>query len=96
MLTDAIRDPQVTWDSVLPQLKTDPRFTRSPLPLNQQLHLFHSHVAALRGKHLSNLHAIFLSDEFTGYELHLVTSVVDTLFATAIKLGFDINRLEQE
>ncbi|KII94772.1 hypothetical protein PLICRDRAFT_99110 [Plicaturopsis crispa FD-325 SS-3] len=61
MLTDAVRDPRMTWDAALPQLKTDPRFTNSPLHVNQQLHLFHDHVGQLRAKHLQSLHALFES-----------------------------------
>ena len=82
---------------MLPQLKTDPRFTRSTLPLNQQVHLFHAHVGQLRAKHLSNLHALFashapsLSTSFT--ELP-VSSLVTSLPAS--KLGFDIHALEDE
>ncbi len=88
---------QVTWDSVLPQLKTDPRFTRSVLPLNQQLHLFHSHVNTLRSKHLTSLHALFeshapsLATPFTSLP---VTSLLSSLPAT--KLGYDIRKLEDE
>ncbi|KAJ3741155.1 Hsp90 protein-domain-containing protein [Lentinula detonsa] len=61
LLTDAIRDPQISWQNALPQLQTDPRFNRSLLPLNQQLHLFHEHVSRLRSKHLTNLHALLES-----------------------------------
>ncbi|KAI0092715.1 hypothetical protein BDY19DRAFT_990412 [Irpex rosettiformis] len=97
MLTDAIRDPQVTWDSILPQLKTDPRFTRSVLPLNQQLHIFHSHITNLRSKHLTSLHALFeshapsLATPFTSLP---VTTLLASLPAT--KLGYDIQGLEDE
>ncbi|THH19791.1 hypothetical protein EW146_g1461 [Bondarzewia mesenterica] len=97
LLTDAIRDPQVTWEVALPQLKTDPRFNHSPLPLNHQLHLFHTHVNQLRAKHLSNLHALFesharsLAANFTVLPLQ---STLSSLPAT--KLGLDINRLENE
>ncbi|KAI0775935.1 hypothetical protein BD413DRAFT_256226 [Trametes elegans] len=97
MLTDAIRDPQVTWEGVLPQLQKDPRFLNSPLPLNQQLHLFHSHVNALRVKHLTNLHALFashapaLNTQFTALP---VASILSSLPAT--KLGYDIDQLERE
>lgn len=88
---------QVTWDGVLPQLRTDPRFINSPLPLNQQLHLFHSHVATLRSKHLASLHALFdshspsLATPFTALP---VESLISSLPVT--KLGFDVERLEQE
>ncbi|CAL1700963.1 unnamed protein product [Somion occarium] len=97
MLVDAVRDPQVTWDAVLPQLKKDPRFTRSTLPLNQQLHLFHSHIGQLRAKHLTGLHGLFashapsLATPFTDLP---VTSLISSLPVT--KLGYDINRLEDE
>lgn len=88
---------QVTWDSVLPQLKTDPRFTHSGLPLNQQLHLFHSHVDRLRSRHLASLHALFeshapsLATPFTALP---VPSLLSSLPAT--KLGLDVRRLEDE
>ncbi|EPT03672.1 hypothetical protein FOMPIDRAFT_1028529 [Fomitopsis schrenkii] len=97
MLTDAIRDPQVTWDGVLPQLRKDPRLINSPLPLNQQIHLFHAHIAALRAKHMASLHALFeshtpsLATKFTDLP---IASVVSSLPAT--KLGFDIDRVEDE
>ncbi|KZT72468.1 HSP90-domain-containing protein [Daedalea quercina L-15889] len=97
MLTDAIRDPQTTWDGALPQLKTDPRFVNSPLPLNQQIHLFHAHVAAVRAKHMASLHGLFeshtpsLATKFTDLP---VSSLVSSLPAT--KLGFDIGHLEEE
>ncbi|KAF7793686.1 hypothetical protein EIP86_004801 [Pleurotus ostreatoroseus] len=97
MLTDAVRDSQATWEGVLPQLKTDPRFTRSPLPFSQQRHLFQTHVAQLRAKHLTNLHALFasyspsLSTKFT--ELP-VSTLVASLPVT--KLGFDIRQVELE
>ncbi|KAK7695992.1 hypothetical protein QCA50_000632 [Cerrena zonata] len=97
MLTDAIRDPQVTWDSVLPQLKTDPRFTQSILPLNQQLHLFHSHVGQLRAKHLAGLYSLF-----TAHAPSLATPFTDLPVSSLVqsppvaKLGFNIDRLEDE
>ncbi|KAI0080892.1 hypothetical protein K474DRAFT_1636919 [Panus rudis PR-1116 ss-1] len=97
LLVDAIRDPQVTWEAALPQLKTDPRFTRSPLPLNQQLHLFHSHVGQLRSKHLQSLHTLFES-----HAPSLATPFTDLPVASLVtslpvqKLGFDVRRLENE
>ncbi|PCH41166.1 hypothetical protein WOLCODRAFT_71349 [Wolfiporia cocos MD-104 SS10] len=97
MLVDAIRDPLVTWDSVLPQLKTDPRFSRSALPLNRQLHLFHEHVGALQSKHQASLHALFASHSpslATPFTELPVSSILSSLPAT--KLGFDIDRLEHE
>ncbi|OCH90979.1 hypothetical protein OBBRIDRAFT_729724 [Obba rivulosa] len=97
MLTDAIRDPQITWDSALPQLKTDPRFTHSPLPINQQIHLFNAHVGALRSKYMTGLRALFeshapgLDTRFTALP---VSSILSSLPGT--KLGFDVDQLEHE
>ncbi|KIJ70580.1 hypothetical protein HYDPIDRAFT_78529 [Hydnomerulius pinastri MD-312] len=97
LLTDAIRDPQLTWDAVLPQLKTDPRFTNSPLPRDQQLRLFHSHMDQLRTKHLNNLHSLFeahapsLATPFSALPLE---SIMKSLPAT--KLGLDDRDLEKE
>ncbi|KIY49169.1 hypothetical protein FISHEDRAFT_65236 [Fistulina hepatica ATCC 64428] len=62
LLVDAIRDSQATWNDSLPELKTDPRFTNSPLPVNQQMHLFQMHVNRLRARHLDALHALFEAD----------------------------------
>ncbi|KAI1789556.1 hypothetical protein LXA43DRAFT_892736 [Ganoderma leucocontextum] len=97
MLTDAIRDPQVSWDSVQPQLRRDPRFVNSPLPMNQQLHLFHAHVNALRVKHLSTLHTLFASHApglDTLFTALPVASLLSSLPAT--KLGCEIDQLEHE
>ncbi|KAG6378564.1 hypothetical protein JVT61DRAFT_12829 [Boletus reticuloceps] len=97
LLTDAIRDPQLSWDAVLPQLKTDSRFTNSLLPRDQQLHLFHSHVHQLRSKYLNSLHALFsahtpsLAASFSQLPLE---SIEKSLPAT--KLGSDIGELEKE
>lgn len=88
---------QVKWEDVLPQLEKDPRFARSVLPLNQQLHLFHAHIGQLRAKHLANLHALFashsqsLDTRFTDLP---VSSLVSSLPAT--KLGYNIRALEDE
>lgn len=82
---------------MLPQLQTDPRFNRSVLPVNQQLHLFHEHVGQLRAKHLSNLHALFASHSptlATPFTALPVTSLLSSMPAT--KLGFDIRALEDE
>ena len=88
---------QVTWDAVLPQLQKDPRFVNSPLPLNQQLHLFHSHVNSLRDKHLANLHALFASHATalnTPFTALPVASLLSSLPVT--KLGYDVDQLERE
>ena len=82
---------------MLPRLKTDPRFTRSVLPLNHQIHLFHAHIAQLRAKHLANLHALFTSHApalSTAFTELPVSSLVSSLPAT--KLGFDVRALEDE
>ncbi|KAJ7904478.1 hypothetical protein B0H14DRAFT_2663034 [Mycena olivaceomarginata] len=52
MLTDAIRDPQITWDAAVPSLSVDPRFRNSPLSSAAQINLFHAHIGHLRSKHL--------------------------------------------
>ncbi|KAF8138301.1 Hsp90 protein-domain-containing protein [Boletus edulis] len=97
LLTDAIRDPQLSWDAVLPQLKTDSRFTNSLLPRDQQLHLFHSHVHQLRSKYLNSLHALFsahtpsLAASFSQLPLESIEKSLPTT-----KLGFDIGELEKE
>jgi heat shock protein beta len=88
---------QLTWDAALPQLKTDPRFTQSPLPPNQQMHLFQSHILQLRAKHLDNLRALFeshapsLATPFSDLPL---SSLLSSLPAT--KLGYDDRDLEAE
>lgn len=82
---------------MLPQLKTDPRFTRSVLPMNQQIHLFHAHVGQLRAKHLANLHALFASHApslSTSFGELPVASILSSSPAT--KLGFDVRALEDE
>jgi len=88
---------QTTWDEALPYLKADPRFRNSPLPADQQLELFHSHIAYLRRKHITNLHDLFqphspsLATPFSDLPLE---SLLKSLPAT--KLGFDIYQLEHE
>jgi heat shock protein beta len=88
---------QITWDAALPQLRTDPRFTQSPLPAHRQRHLFHAHVDQLRSKYLNSLYALFeahapsLATPFSSLPL---PSLLDSLPAT--KLGFDVKRLERE
>lgn len=85
----------MTWDAALPQLCIDPRFILSPLPTNQQVHLFHAHVAQLRSKHLENLHSLFeshassLATPFTDLPL---SSLLASLPVT--KLGLDVQALE--
>lgn len=97
LLTDAIREPQATWESSLGQLQSDPRFQYSSLSLGHQRHLFQAHVSQLRAKHLDSLHALFLSNapslatQFTSLS---VSSLLSSLPAT--KLGFDVFKLEQE
>ena len=90
-------DSQVTWDSVLPQLKTDPRFTRSTLPLNHKLHIFHDHVGKLRHKHIQSLHALFESQTPT-LATTFSTLPVDSLLSSvpATKLGFNKRDVEHE
>jgi hypothetical protein len=78
-------------------LKIDPRFTESPLPTNQQIHLFHSHIAQLRTKHLANLHALFESHSpslATTFEDLPLSSLLSSLPVT--KLGYNERDLQNE
>ena len=76
---------------------TDPRFTNCPLPVYQQVHLFHKHVSQLRSKQLDNLQALFrsnapsLANHFNELPLQ---SILSSLPAT--RLGFNAERLEDE
>lgn len=89
--------PQTTWEAILPQLKTDPRFHNSPLSVNQQLHLFRSHMSQLYMKHLDSLHSLFqahapsLATPFSALPLE---SLLKSLPVT--KLAFDQRDLQQE
>ncbi|KAI6047199.1 Hsp90 protein-domain-containing protein [Pisolithus marmoratus] len=97
LLTDAIRDPQLTWDAALPELQTDPRFTHSTLSADRQSRIFHSHVNQLRVKHLSNLHALFESltpSLATTFSILPIESLSKALPVT--KLGLDVIDLEGE
>ncbi|KAK0468346.1 Hsp90 protein-domain-containing protein, partial [Desarmillaria tabescens] len=97
LLTDAIREPQITWESALPQLQTDPRFRNSPLPVDQMLHLFHTHIGHLRGKHIKSLHALFESyapSLATDFKSIPISSLLSSLPVT--KLGYTTNVLEHE
>ncbi|KAI9513344.1 Hsp90 protein-domain-containing protein [Russula earlei] len=97
LLTDAIREPQALWETSLAQLRTDPRFQYSPLPVSHRRHLFEVHVGGLRAKHLDSLHAHFLSHSpslATEFAALPVTSLLSSLPAT--KLGFDVFKLEDE
>lgn len=90
-------DSQVTWDSVLPQLRTDPRFTRSTLPLNHKLHIFHDHVGKLRHKHVQSLHTLFESQTptlATTFSMLPEDSLLSSVPAT--KLGFNKRDVEHE
>ncbi|KAH9045350.1 Hsp90 protein-domain-containing protein [Lactarius pseudohatsudake] len=97
LLTDAIREPQATWESSLAQLQSDPRFRYSSLSLGHQRHLFQAHVNQLRAKHLDNLQALFLSNApslATQFTALPVSSLLSSLPAT--KMGYDVFKLEQE
>ncbi|KAK7020108.1 glu-rich pro-rich WW domain-protein [Favolaschia claudopus] len=97
LLTDAVRDPQTTWDVIVPSLSIDPRFRNSPLSVNAQISLFNAHITHLRAKHLAALHAIFeahapsLATFFNSLPLDSLLSALPVK-----KLGFDIRSLEQE
>ena len=96
-LTGPFLCSQVSWDSVQAQLRRDPRFVNSPLPMNQQLHFFHAHVNGLRDKHLASLHALFASHApglDTAFTALPVASLLSSLPAT--KLGYAVDQLEHE
>ncbi|KAF7313287.1 hypothetical protein HMN09_00484100 [Mycena chlorophos] len=97
MLVDAVRDPQVTWQIVVPLLSADPRFQNSRLPQKMQIALFQAHVDHLRAKHMDALHALFetnapkLTSTFDSLPLEsMLTSMPVT------RLGYDIRSLERE
>ncbi|KAI6119360.1 Hsp90 protein-domain-containing protein [Pisolithus croceorrhizus] len=97
LLTDAIRDPQLTWDAALQELQIDPRFIHSALPGDRQLRIFHAYMNQLRAKHLSNLHALFESHTpslATVFSMLPIESLSKALPAT--KLGLDVIDLERE
>ncbi|KAF9462633.1 hypothetical protein BDZ94DRAFT_1298435 [Collybia nuda] len=97
LLTDAVRDPKMTWDAALPQLKTDPRLKDSLLPLNQQLHLFHTHVEHLRSKHINNLYSLFEAHATTlakPFDSLPVSSLLSSV--PVVRLGLDIETLGYE
>ncbi|KAJ7276359.1 Hsp90 protein-domain-containing protein [Mycena haematopus] len=97
MLTDAIRDPQVTWDAAVPSLSVDPRFRNSPLPVNTQINLFQAHIAHLRAKHVTGLYALFEAHApwlATTFESLPLESLLGAIPVT--KLGLDIRSLEHE
>ncbi|KAJ7129695.1 Hsp90 protein-domain-containing protein [Mycena epipterygia] len=97
MLTDAVRDPQMTWEVVMPLLSVDPRFRNSPLSPNTQINLFHAHVGHLRAKHMTGLYALFEAHAptlATTFETLPIPSLLGALPAT--KLGLDARSLEHE
>ncbi|KIK68186.1 hypothetical protein GYMLUDRAFT_216833 [Collybiopsis luxurians FD-317 M1] len=87
LLTDAIRDPQISWHNALPQLQTDPRFHNSPLPTNHQIHLFHEYISNLRSRHLMSLHALFESHALS------LSTVFDDLPVSSLKSSAPVVRL---
>ncbi|KAJ7744447.1 hypothetical protein DFH07DRAFT_924950 [Mycena maculata] len=97
MLTDAVRDPQMTWEVVVPLLSADPRFRNSPLPLNAQIHLFNVHVEHLRAKHMAGLCALFEAHApslATAFDSLPISSFLGALSVT--KLGLNTRSLEHE
>ncbi|KAJ8482248.1 hypothetical protein ONZ45_g15022 [Pleurotus djamor] len=97
LLTDAIREPTASWDSIRSQLETDPRYENSPLSLNHRINLFHQHIKRLSDKYMNGLHSLFethapsLATKFTSLP---VAEVLASLPAS--KLGLDIDSLEDE
>lgn len=92
-----ISHSQISWQNALPQLETDPRFHNSPLPLNQQLHLFHAHISNIRSKSLKGLEALFQSHApllATTFNDLPVSSLMSS--APATRLGLGERGLQQE
>ncbi|KAJ7667986.1 Hsp90 protein-domain-containing protein [Mycena polygramma] len=97
MLTDAIRDPQITWEVALPLLSADPRFRTSPLSMNTQINLFHAHIGHLRAKHMTSLYALFEAHAPTLATTFNSLPVDSLLGALPVnKLGLDARSLEHE
>lgn len=97
LLTDAIRDPQLTWHAACQELQADPRFIHSVLSGDQQLRIFHAHMNQLRAKHLSNLHALFESHTPSLATVFSMLPVESLSRASPVtKLGLDVVDLEGE
>ncbi|KAJ7068255.1 Hsp90 protein-domain-containing protein [Mycena amicta] len=97
MLVDAVRDPQVTWQAVVPLLAADPRFQHSRLPQVVQIGLFQAHIDHLRGRHMASLHALFEANApklNTTFDSLPLESLLAALPVT--KLGLDVRSLERE
>ncbi|KAJ7638797.1 Hsp90 protein-domain-containing protein [Roridomyces roridus] len=97
MLVDAVRDPQMTWELVVPLLSADPRFQNSPLPLNARVNLFHLHMEHLRAKYFKGLHALFEEHAptlATTFDSLPLSSLLDA--PPVAKLGFNARSLEPE
>ncbi|KAF8913882.1 Hsp90 protein-domain-containing protein [Gymnopilus junonius] len=97
LLTDAIRDPQSTWDNAISQLETDRRFTDSSLPISQRKHLFQTHVSGLRTKQLDNLRGLFEAHApslATGISALPLATIMSSV--PVVKLAFDAERVESE
>ncbi|CAE6499679.1 unnamed protein product [Rhizoctonia solani] len=98
VLTDAVRDPQATWESSLPALESDPRFQHASQVLSSgvQRAKFAAHIEHLRSRYISQLHALF-EVHTTGLNMPaeaLPKSVRGSL--PAVKLGFVTDDLEKE
>src|SRR5271154_3077972 len=85
----------MTWDTALPKLKTDPRFTHSPLSIGRRTQVFQAHVEQLRSKHLNNLTALF---EANAPSLATAFSSLPPLLNSlpVTKLGLSMDQLERE
>jgi hypothetical protein len=85
----------MSWDAALLQFKNDPRFIHSPLPRNQQLHLYHTYIGQLRAKQIDALRDLFkshtpsLATPFSDLPLQSLQSSFP-----ATKLGLDAQSLQ--
>ncbi|PPQ69873.1 hypothetical protein CVT24_003208 [Panaeolus cyanescens] len=97
MLTDAIRDPKMSWDAAVSQLKDDPRFANCPLPINRQVHIFHQHAARLQEKYMESIRKLFATHAptlATRFSSLPIETILSSLPATQLRL--DEDALEHE
>ncbi|EIW70763.1 hypothetical protein TREMEDRAFT_61270 [Tremella mesenterica DSM 1558] len=61
LLVDQVRDHDTTWESAIPYLSQDPRFSHPSLRSSDKQRLFTEHISHLSSKRSSALHALFSS-----------------------------------
>ncbi|KAK4702407.1 transcription elongation regulator 1, partial [Phenoliferia sp. Uapishka_3] len=95
LLTDLVRDHEAPWDAVLPTLRSDPRFSSSPLSPLEQRRLFDQHQATIYTRRVASVEALFLSSSpsLDTPFLTVLSAVSDSPQVTRL-VGEDHNRLE--